>query len=66
MTRELNRTLWPGKARIDTVNDNSRELWLTQKVGYRGKEWSVIYHSDKIDYYFKDANHSIIFLLKWS
>jgi hypothetical protein len=67
--RELARSAWPHKIRLNYVADNDSltrmETWLRNNVGEDSKHWYVIYHYDGTDFYFKDQQDAVWFSLKW-
>jgi len=65
--RRLKKELWPHKTKLNLLHSTTEvEEWLDKTLGkFKGK-WNVVYHSNCIEYYFKQDRDLTMFMLRWS
>jgi hypothetical protein len=65
--RRLKKELWPHKTKLNLLHSTTEvEEWLGKTLGIFKGKWNVVYHSNCIEYYFKQDRDLTMFMLKWS
>ena len=69
--RILKKELWPCCVAIDTDSDSDKcieiETWLGENLGCITDQWNVVYlYTNKTDFYFREAQDAMMFVLRWS
>ena len=72
--RQLKKELWPFKVTVKVYHSHYEhdkrideiEWWLGENLGVFKDKWSVVYLSDRTDFYFKDDQTATFFALRWS
>ena len=67
--RVLKKELWPSRVTLDSdwkKDINDVEEWLGENFGAFKGRWNVVYNYNKTDFYFRDNEDAVIFILTWA
>lgn len=68
--RVLNKKLWPYKIKVNddeySVSVYHMETWLGEQLGILKGRWTVVYHHDRTDFYFRTNEDAVWFKLRWA
>lgn len=65
--RKLKKELWPYVVTVDYLGSSEIEDWLHSTLGVFKGRWNMVNApKNKVDFYFRNSNDALLFILKWS